>query len=167
MTVVIRKIRLEDAEGYYAALSAVAKERIYNITVTPRPFEEMRRFVESCIDNDHAFYVAEDGGRIVGWIDIVPHARETLRHTGAIGMSLLSEYRGQGVGQQLLERALEHAWSKGLTRIELEVFSDNEPARRLYRKFGFEEEGVKKYGRYMDGKYQDLVIMAQYRIQEG
>jgi GNAT superfamily N-acetyltransferase len=56
-----------------------------------------------------------------------------------LGMALLPEYRGRGIGSALLRRALEMA---GISHhaVSLSVFADN-PARRLYERFGFEPVG--------------------------
>jgi len=42
----------------------------------------------------------------------------------------------------------------------LGVFSSNEPAIALYRSLGFQEEGRKKRGRFVDGIYDDVILMA-------
>jgi len=47
-------------------------------------------------------------------------------------------------------------------RIELDVTEGNERAIHLYRSFGFEVEGKKKYSIIKGGKYADLLMMARY-----
>jgi putative acetyltransferase len=51
-----------------------------------------------------------------------------------------------------------------LVRIELDVTEDNERAINLYRSFGFEIEGKKKYSIIKNGKYADLFMMARYTL---
>ena len=51
-------------------------------------------------------------------------------------------------------------------RIELEVYTDNEPAIRLYQKFGFVIEGTMRQFAYRDGVYVDAYMMARLR-EEG
>jgi putative acetyltransferase len=43
------------------------------------------------------------------------------------------------------------------------VYTDNEPAVRLYKKFGFEIEGTLKKYAYRDGEYVDVYAMARFR----
>jgi putative acetyltransferase len=50
-----------------------------------------------------------------------------------------------------------------LTRIQLEVYTDNEPAIRLYQKFGFEIEGTLRNFAFRDGQYVDVYAMARLR----
>ncbi len=52
-----------------------------------------------------------------------------------------------------------------LTRLELEVFTDNEPAIGLYEKFGFVKEGTLRQHSFHDGAFVDAYVMA--RLREG
>lgn len=85
------------------------------------------------------FWVVEDGrGRIVGtcglWLDPDDAARCELRK-----MYLLPEWRGRGLGGQLLETALALAQSAGRTRVELETNRAMTAAIGLYESRGFRE----------------------------
>jgi len=55
-------------------------------------------------------------------------------------LGVLNEYRGQGIGKQLLATVQKKARRLNCCRLTLEVRDDNEPARRLYEHFGFEED---------------------------
>lgn len=50
-----------------------------------------------------------------------------------------------------------------LLRLELEVYTDNEPAIRLYERFGFEREGTKRRDAFRGGQYVDSYLMAGLR----
>lgn len=128
------------------------------------PFESVQKFVNDNIQNNNAQYVAIDSEGVIGWADIVPINRVGMEHVGSLGMGLLSEYRGKGIGNLLLTKTIKHAWENDLKRLELEVFSDNLSAISLYKKHGYVEEGVKRYSRYIDNYFQDIVIMAQCRV---
>ena len=53
-----------------------------------------------------------------------------------------------------------------LARLELEVYTDNEPAIRLYKKFGFVIEGTLVRFAFRDGQYADGYAMARLRSQQ-
>ena len=86
------------------------------------------------------------------------------RHAGQIGMAVRDDWQGKGAGTVLMQAAVELAdrWLN-LSRLELEVYTDNEPAIRLYKKFGFDIEGKLIRFAYRDGEYVDAFAMARLR----
>jgi len=71
-----------------------------------------------------------------------------------------ADARRRGVGWALLEAAVEWSRTAGIRKLELHVFPWNEPAIRLYERFGFEREGERK-GHYRRGdEFVDAVLMA-------
>jgi hypothetical protein len=75
-------------------------------------------------------------------------------------MGLLHEYRRQGFGSGILDATVHEAFSKGLTRIDLEVFSSNQAAIALYQGYGFTMEGRRRKARLVDGIWDDIILMA-------
>lgn len=107
--------------------------------------------------------VAQAGDELVGHIGLSAFLeRPRRRHAATIGMAVADEWQGRGVGTKLMEAALDLAdnWLD-VKRIELEVFVDNEPAIRLYEKFGFVREGTCRQFALRDGEYVDVLIMGR------
>ncbi len=71
--------------------------------------------------------------------------------------------RRKGVGELLLIGALEAAVSRGSRTMTLEVRASNEAARALYRKYGFQDVGLRR--RYYNDNNEDAVIMTTPPIQ--
>lgn len=90
--------------------------------------------------------------------------RPRRRHVGQIGMAVRDDWQGRGAGTALMQAAVEFAdkWLN-LSRLELEVYTDNEAAIRLYKKFGFTVEGTLVRFAYRDGQYVDAYCMARLR----
>ena len=156
----VEPISLEHIEGFREALDSVARERRYLLLLEAPPLTDVADFVRSNVEGNVAQFVALDDGKVVGWCDISPHPRPGMTHAGVLGMGVIAGYRGRGIGYRLLTAAVAKAIANGLTRIELEVLSSNAAALSLYRKFGFEEEGVKRMARCIDGIWDDLVVMS-------
>jgi L-phenylalanine/L-methionine N-acetyltransferase len=80
-----------------------------------------------------------------------------------LGISVAQAAQGQGVGSALMTALCDYAdrWLNTL-RIELTVYTDNEVALRLYRRFGFEIEGRFKGYAMRDGRYVDAYAMARF-----
>jgi putative acetyltransferase len=111
--------------------------------------------------------VACEGTRdeVVGMLGI--HTNPSLhrrRHAAGIGMVVRDNRQGRGVGTALLKAALELAdgWMN-LTRLELQVWVDNEAAVRLYQKFGFEVEGTLRQYALREGRLIDALAMSRVR----
>ncbi len=75
-------------------------------------------------------------------------------------LKIIWGFQGELLFLGLMTTALKKAKSKGLTRIELTVREHNLSAIALYKKLGFEQEGVHKNGVCIDGKYENHIFMA-------
>ena len=141
-------------------LDVVARENRYLALLEAPPLEASRAFLLGMKARGAIQLVALEGERVVGWVDIAPFELPTYAHRGKLGMGVLPEHRGQGLGKRLFQACLDAAWAKGLTRIELEVRADNLRAKRLYERFGFRDEGVLRNAMRFEGQYFDCFTMS-------
>ena len=148
--------------SFHEALSKVAKERIYIEMIEAPPFEKVASFQRDLISKNGPVYYAIVDDQVVGWCDVYPEENPRQSHRGGLGMALLPAYRGKGIGSMLLEKIIEHAKSFGLEKIELQVYTANVSAIALYKKFGFEQEGLIKKYRKLDGQYFDCLAMGKF-----
>lgn len=157
----VRPIRKEDALELREVLDVVSRERKYLGRLEAPPEDKFRSFIESVVESDHSQFVGVEDGQIVGWCDALPGtASAGTAHVGHLGMGVLKNFRGRGIGRRLAEATIEKARVLGLEKIELSVYSSNDAAIALYRNLGFLEEGRKTRGRLVDGVYDDVVLMA-------
>lgn len=112
--------------------------------------------------------VALHEGAVVGNIMLEQFSRIRRSHAASFGMGVAMAWQGKGVGSKLLAAALDIAdnWMN-LRRIELTVYADNEAAVGLYRKFGFETEGLLRDYGVRDGQWADVLSMARLRRMPG
>jgi L-phenylalanine/L-methionine N-acetyltransferase len=109
--------------------------------------------------------VAGHESDLIGMLGLHTHPQvPRRRHAGYIGMAVRDDCQGQGVGTALMRAALELAdqWLN-LTRLELNVFTDNAPAVHLYQKFGFAIEGTLRQFAFRDGEFVDAYAMGRLR----
>lgn len=151
------------AASYRACLDVVAREKKYLAQVEALPLERIQRLVKDSVASDAIQFFALDQEEVVGWADIFPAWAHAVSHCGSLGMGIHPNYRRQGLGWRLLNACIEKAWSKGLTRIELEARTDNAPAIALYEKVGFNHEALKIRAMRFDGIYFDAVQMRLLR----
>jgi ribosomal protein S18 acetylase RimI-like enzyme len=162
--VTIRRSADGDTEGFWRCLDAVARERRWLAFLEAPPLEDTKAFLAAMAPIQ---MVAVEDDRVVGWCDVTPSPREGFRHSGTLGMGLLPELRGRGLGSRLLAATLEAARAAGLSRIELEVLASNDAAVALYERHGFRHEGRKRAARILDGRVEDLLCMARLETGDG
>jgi len=99
-----------------------------------------------------ALPAADPAGEIVGYTV----CWRVLDEVHLLNVAVRSEHRGATVGRQLLEAMLDEGRSTGGRVVYLEVRAGNVSARRLYRRLGFRDLGVRR-GYYGPG--QDAIVM--------
>ena len=111
---------------------------------------------------DAAVFVAEDDGAIVGRLSVARDPHGASRHVADLGLMVAAGHRRRGVGRALLEQAVSWARDAGVLKLELHVFPWNEPAIRLYERFGFEREGLRRKHYRRENEYVDAILMAYF-----
>jgi ribosomal protein S18 acetylase RimI-like enzyme len=147
-------------EQFRQAVGAVAREKRFLAFLDTPSYDMSREFVLNNIKDDWPHVIALVENKVVGWCDITSLHRLALAHAGVLGIGVVKQYRGMGVGKALMQRAIELARKKGLTRVELTVREDNEVAIALYEKMGFVIEGKHKNAICIDGRYENQIAMA-------
>ncbi len=165
----IREGMASDAAALLLYLEDVSGESD-NLTFGPGDFkmsiEEEANFLESqkaainCV-----YFLAFDGDKIVGTLNVSASTRPRISHVGELGLCVRKEYWHRGVGSSLM--AAMAKWAKGadsgIRKINLLVREDNLHAIQLYEKFGFVQEGqntrMQHVGsHFIDGLYMGLCI---------
>ncbi|WP_298207911.1 GNAT family N-acetyltransferase [Acidovorax sp.] len=75
------------------------------------------------------------------------------------GVFTSPRHRRRGLGRQIVDAALQHAFGSGVHRVNLQVYVPNEPAIALYKALGFVEYGTESEAVCLDGQYHDGVHM--------
>lgn len=93
-------------------------------------------------------------------------ALKTALHRTTLMMGIERPYRGKGLGSKLIDAAI--SWAKkqpSLDWIQLYVFDHNEPAKKLYRKHGFEVIGVTRdLFRVHGNKIDDVMMVLNLKV---
>ncbi len=163
MNLLIRPVRLNDAEDINEMRRQI-EVRNNTLSLATETILFTEAFLRSMGVDDHVL-VAETDGKVIGMIGLHVFKNARQRHIASLGMMVRTEYQGDGIGKKLMESILDLAdnWLM-LVRIELDVTENNERAINLYRSFGFEIEGKKKYSIIKNGRYADLFMMARYTL---
>jgi ribosomal protein S18 acetylase RimI-like enzyme len=159
-------------ENYWSIYEELQENPSIGITVfskkptMPQQVEWFAHFYRDVLEGKRVASVAEVGGHAVGMAEVKAASPSgDMAHVGDLGLLIARGYRGKGIGTSLMAHVLEKCRGK-FELIELSVFSDNEPAKRLYTKFGFEvcghfERRIKRGQTYM-GEDRMRLDMASY-----
>jgi len=165
MSIFIRHIEPSDYEALYKIFCS--PRAVWGTLQVPLPSAEMwRKRLAEPPDGLYSLVACVED-EVIGQIGLhtFPN-RPRRRHVGQIGMAVRDDWQGKGVGTALMQAVVDLAdkWLN-LSRLELDVYTDNEPAIKLYRKFGFTIEGTSVNYAFRDGQFVDVYLMARLREQ--
>lgn len=162
MEMTVRHVESRDIE---AIKNLYAGKNAYSGTLQ-LPFPSLAMWekrLSNLPDNVHSLLVEKDSV-VVGQagLEVVTGARR--KHVASFGMAVHDDYQGMGVGSKLLSSMIDFAenWLN-VSRIELTVYTDNQPAIALYEKHGFVIEGEARNYAFRNGKYVNVYYMARIR----
>jgi L-phenylalanine/L-methionine N-acetyltransferase len=159
----IRRAEPSDADGMHKIYSS--PRVIWGTLQLPFPSAESWRKRLAELPDGYFSLLACVEDEAVGQLGLYTFPnRPRRRHVGQIGMAVRDDWQGKGVGSALMAAAIDLAdnWLN-LTRLELEVYTDNEPAIALYKNFDFVTEGTLIRFGYRNGQYVDVYAMARLR----
>ena len=172
----LRSARVGDAEAWHALQRVIYQEGVAFVgDGAPSPGALAGRLRALDPGQAHvAFAVVPDPGRgqaLVGWVEVQRMAARRLAHVAWLTVAVAPGWRRRGAGAALLESA--RGWARGqrLRKLQLHVRGGNVPAIALYRRLGYELEGVLRdqvaVGGHAGGAvaYEDEWIMA-LRLQD-
>lgn len=161
----IRTARATDAEDVLELLLRLDEETRFMMyepgersTSVHGQAEALGTFLAS---ENNTFLLAEEGGRLVGFLEATGGAFRRNRHVAHLVIGVLGEYAGRGIGTALMAEAARWARERGLRRLELTVQTHNRAARALYEKMGFAVEGTRKDAMLVEGSFVDEYYMAR------
>lgn len=160
---IIRRAEPEDYEAVTRLFSG--PKVIWGTLQLPYPSAEFWR--KRLADPTDGYYglLACVGKEVAGELGLLTFPKAPRRrHAATLFMAVRDDWQGQGIGSALMQATVDLAdkWLN-LMRLELEVYTDNEPAIRLYKKSGFVVEGTLRCFAYRDGQYVDVYSMARMK----
>lgn len=111
-------------------------------------------FQQEMTGNDHAHYI------------VAVHEDEVIGHFGMwivldechiTNIAVRVHMRGNGIGEGLLREAIAYCKEMNVRLMTLEVRMTNQTAQNLYRKFGFQDGGIRK--NYYTDDHEDALVM--------
>lgn len=104
--------------------------------------------------------VSEENGPVAGWAALSPVSRRSA-YSGVAEVSVYlgSEFRGRGVGGQLLDHLIEQSESNSIWTLQASIFPDNEASIALHVNRGFRQIGFRELVAKLNGVWRDTVLL--------
>ena len=150
---VFEAFNLTHAESDY--LLSYPDENSYN------PEQEAQFLAKKASSTNEIELVAVIDGKVAGMAGIeAVGSKYKVKHRAELGISILKEYWGLGLGKALMQACIQCAREAGYVQLELNVVAENERAISLYKNLGFEEFGrnPRGFNSRISG-FQELVYM--------
>ncbi len=169
MSIIIRKLQPHESSIYREVrLSCLKNVPQYFGSTYEEEALNPRLMFETFIENgapDHVMFGAFDEGRLIGITGFNRMARQRAMHRGEIVQVYVdSKYRGQNLGEKLIRRALEYAFTlDGIEQVQLSVIASNQTAIQLYEKLGFKTFGVQPRYFKVEDTYMDQQFMQLFK----
>ncbi|MCG7497833.1 GNAT family N-acetyltransferase [Vibrio sp. Of7-15] len=148
---------LSDLEAFFAYLSTHLEENGESHSFLFQPIPKSEKQVSEQTRNKfrngfdvnigcsgwRKLWLAKDSlGNIKGHIDLRHHGDEFSFHRVLLGMGVDRRCRKQGIGERLVSTVLAFCYkTPSIDWLDLNVLSDNFPAKKLYQKCGFHTIG--------------------------
>ncbi len=161
-----RKLSKNEAESFWEMMNQLdyeTKYMLYEPGERTKNIARVEALIQSSVEREDFLLVAEADDRIVGYISAQKGDFNRTVHSAYIVVGILRNYRGKGIGTEFFRRLDVWAEEKKITRLELTVICENEVAKHLYEKNGFEIEGIKRKSVLVDGNYLDEFYMAKIK----
>ncbi len=109
--------------------------------------EDGTEYISQWIQGENCLtLVAEENGKIIGYLAAeirdLPAWRKQSKSAEIVEIFVLTEFRGHGIGSQLVEKCLLWCRKKGVQKVKLEASAGNADGIRFYKKFGLKEKEV-------------------------
>lgn len=161
----LRPARPTDSRALASLFAAVRSEGRWLVTPASAVSEPSEAFFigEMIRDAGSLALVAEAGGEVVGNVLVSVERSVVSDHVGTLSICVADGWRDVGIGSALVAAAREWSRERGLAKIALGVFPDNDRAIAVYEHAGFVHEGLRRRQyRVPGGGYRDELLMAWF-----
>lgn len=166
--IVLRYPRWEDLQQLWGYMNTLSQEDTYlslsgeNLSLMDEADWLAQKFVQLEMRNS-VILLATELDKIIGVCNVDRNFNNRSRglHIATFGISLLNEYRSQGIGYVFARQVILEAKQKinDLKQIHLTLFSENKNAYNLYQKLGFKFYGKAPEALLYKQRFQDEISM--------
>ncbi len=160
----LKKLSKHDGKSLLALMIALDNETsfmLYEKGERQSTAEDQSNYIELTIDRGGMIWGAFINSGAVGFLSLERGLTRRVHHCAYLVVGVLQNESGKGIGTKLLETAELWAMENEITKLELTVMTHNHKAFGLYKKMGYEVEGIKRNSVKIDGVLYDEYYMGK------
>jgi RimJ/RimL family protein N-acetyltransferase len=162
--VTIREATKEDAQNmidFYNVVGGETDFLSFGANEFKRDLYEYEEYITATSKEQNSIMLlALIDSEIISIATINSSQKERTNHVGTLGIVISKKYTGLGLGKIIMNDLIEWAKQNGVTKkINLVTNETNTVAIELYKKLGFEVEGLLKKDNFINGNFNNTIIM--------
>lgn len=160
--ITIRDAVLDDLPKIIDIYNSTIPSRMVTADTEPVTVEDRLQWFYDHNPERRPLWIITLNGQTAGWLSFQSfYGRPAYNGTAEISIYIDEQFRGKGIGQQALQKAIEAAPSLQLKNLLGFVFRHNTPSLKLFYKHGFTDWGIFPRVAELDGIERDLVIVGK------
>lgn len=160
--ITFRLATIDDLPKITEIYNSTISSRMVTADTEPVTVESRLNWYKEHIPETRPLYVILLSEHIVGWLSFQSfYGRPAYQATAEISIYMDEQFRGQGIGQTALQKAIDECPNLEIHTLLAFIFAHNEPSLRLFKHFGFEKWAHLPNIAKLDDVERDLVILGK------
>ena len=162
----MRIAKIEDLPRIVEIYNSTIPSRMVTADLDPITVHSRINWFNEHEPSKRPLYIITLEGKTAGWLSFQSfYGRPAYNGTAEISIYIDENYRGKGIGQYSIQKAIEVSPDLGVSTLLGFIFAHNEPSLKLFYKFGFQEWANLPRVAKLDGVERDLMILGK-RVAE-
>jgi L-amino acid N-acyltransferase YncA len=162
----IRDAVIEDLPRIVDIYNSTIESRMVTADLQPVTVSDREPWFLNHSPDFRPLWIVQLDGEICAWVSFEKfYGRPAYNQTAEISIYIHPDYRGKGIGKDLVQRAINACPKLKIKTLLAFIFGHNKPSLKLFERFGFTQMALLPKVALLDNDERDLVILG-LRIEE-
>ena len=162
LDITFRPMGASDQENMLAFTSSLPERDLLFLRYDITDPDVVAEWIEGIVAGRTVTILAEEGSQVIGYCSLHRSSILWTRHLGEILMLVGNNYRGKGIGRQLIQQVFPFAHEFGFQKLMLHMMSSQRDAQTLFHHLGFIPEALlNDWAIDRNGRTHNMIIMSR------